>query len=175
MKKFIIILILALLSIPVFADDTPGIYKEELFTYGGFPEAQANGPEFKILVNMGYAVGYSEKFKNPLWAVYRLGNKKTDSVQEWERPWAFFTDDRTDSKVSHDDYTSSGYDRGHMIPNFAMLEQYGQMAQLETYLMSNICPQKKELNRWIWVNLESKIHEELSQDDTETNRFGIFM
>ncbi len=170
MKKIIPVFFLMLLVIPVFANDIPGIHKEKLFTYGGFPIAQTNGPEFKILINTGYAVGYSETLKNPLWAVYRLGNKKTESVQEWERPWTFFVDERTDSKVTHKDYESSGYDRGHMIPNFAMLEQYGQMAQLETYLMSNICPQTVALNRGIWKRLEAKIRDEISQDDTENKQ-----
>ena len=169
MKRFIITSILLILTIPAFANDIPGIHKEDLFAYGGFPETQTDGPEFNILINTGYAVGYSEEFKNPLWAVYRLGNKKTESIQEWERPWTFYVDTRTDSKVTHDDYTSSGYDRGHMIPNFAMMEQYGQMAQLETYLMSNICPQTPALNRGIWKSLEGKIRDKISQDDT-TNK-----
>lgn len=98
-----------------------------------------------------------------------MGNKKTESIQEWERPWSFSVDTRTDSKVTHEDYTSSGYDRGYMIPNFAMMEQYGQMAQLETYLMSNICPQTPALNRGIWKSLEGKIRDKISQDDT-TNK-----
>jgi len=36
-----------------------------------------------------------------------LGNKKTESIQEWERPWSFYVDTRTDSKVTHDDYNQS--------------------------------------------------------------------
>lgn len=169
MKKIIFIALLLMISIPAFANDIPGIHKKKLFTYGGFPISTNIRSDFKILINTGYAVGYSESLKNPLWAVYRLGNKKTESVQEWERPWTFFVDDRTDSKVSHNDYTSSGYDRGHMIPNFAMMEQYGQMAQLETYLMSNICPQTPALNRGIWKSLEGKLRDKISQDDT-TNK-----
>ena len=168
MKKFILFIAILLFSTtPSFAEGIPNIYRAKLFTYGGFPIAQDNGPDFKILINTGYAVGYSETLKNPLWAVYRLGNKKTEFVQKWERPWTFFVDDRTDSKVAHDDYTSSGYDRGHMVPNASILEQYGQMAQLETYLMSNICPQKPSLNRGIWMHLEGKIRDEISQDDTK--------
>jgi endonuclease G len=170
MKKFIILSMILLFNITLsFANDIPNIHRTELFTYGGLPVAQNVRSDFKILVNTGYAVGYSEGLKNPLWAVYRLGNKKTKSIQKWVRPWTFYVDTRTDSKVTHEDYTSSGYDRGHMIPNFAMMEQYGQMAQLETYLMSNICPQKPTLNRGIWKHLEGKIRDEISQDDT-TNK-----
>ena len=132
------------------------------------PFKSDGGPDFKVLVNVTYAVGYSEDLKNPVWVVYRLGNMKTDfSVPKWERPYDFRVDLRTTSKVTHDDYTSSGYDRGHMAPNAAMLAQYGQMAQLETYLMTNICPQKPSLNQGIWRRLETEAREKISQDDED--------
>lgn len=175
-KKIITLLLLLSLPFVCFASDIPDLYRTQLFTYGGLPIAQQNGPQFKILVNIGYAVGYSEDLKNPLWAVYRLGNKKTDSVQEWERPWNFVVDIRTDSKVTHEDYESSGYDRGHMVPNAAILEQYGQMAQLETFLISNVCPQTPGLNRGIWETLEAKIKDEISQDDTTNKQVhGVYV
>lgn len=137
-----------------------------LYSYGGIPQFENISTDNKVLVNYAYTVGYSEKYKNPFWVIYRLGNMKTDySVPKWERPYDFRIDLRTDSKVSHDDYTGSGFDRGHMAPNAAMLAQYGQMAQLETYLLSNICPQTPSLNRGIWQRLEAKIRDELSQDD----------
>lgn len=88
-------------------------------------------------------------------------------IPKYERPYSFYIDNRTESKVSHDDYTGSGYDRGHMAPNSAILLNYGQMAQLETFLMSNITPQTSELNRNIWEKLERKAREEISQDDTK--------
>ncbi len=169
MRRYLVLFFTLICFSSAYANDIPDLYRTQLFTYGGLPISQETGPQFKILVNIGYAVGYSEELKNPLWAVYRLGNKMNDSVQQWERPWTFFVDVRTDSKVTHEDYESSGYDRGHMVPNAAILEQYGQMAQLETFLMSNICPQKKELNRGIWMQLEGKIRDEISQDDT-TNK-----
>ncbi len=91
---------------------------------------------------------------------------KTDiSVPKWERPFRFEIDIRTDAKVNHDDYTGTGYDRGHMAPNAALLAQYGQIAQLETYLMSNICPQTGSLNRGIWAKLETQARNVISQDD----------
>lgn len=176
MRRYLILFFTLICISSAFANDIPDLYRTQLFTYGGLPIAQETGPQFKILVNIGYAVGYSEDLKNPLWAVYRLGNKKTDFVQEWERPWTFVVDIRTDSKVTHEDYESSGYDRGHMAPNAAILEQYGQMAQLETYLISNICPQTRRLNRGIWETLEAKIKDEISQDDTTNKQVhGVYV
>jgi endonuclease G len=41
-----------------------------------------------------------------------------------------------------------------MAPNHAIVSRYGEEAQLETFLMSNIVPQRKELNRYVWKDIE---------------------
>ena len=53
-------------------------------------------------------------------------------------------------------YTGTGYDRGHMAPNYAIGTRYGHEAQRETFLMSNITPQSPNLNRIWWRLLEEK-------------------
>lgn len=146
-----------------------------LFTYGGLPQ-NAQGSEIKILVNSAYAVGYSDDLKNPVWAVYRLGNPKgTGANQRWERTRSFAVDPRTDAKVDHEDYTGSGFDRGHMVPNASILNQYGQMAQLETFLMSNICPQKPAMNRTIWADLEEEARRIASIDKNNKEVHDVFV
>lgn len=141
-------------------------YRLSLFTEGGAPA----GGNVTILVNSAYAVGYSEDLKVPLWAVYRLGNKRADTIPKWERPPRFEVDYRTTARISHEDYVRNydgvTWDRGHMVPNAAMEHQYGQLAQLETYLMSNIIPQTSQLNQGLWQDLEEEIREKISQDDT---------
>src|SRR5699024_5993312 len=76
------------------------------------------------------------------------------------------TDYRTESKVDHDAYTRSGYHRGHLAPSATILSQFGQVGQLETYLMTNISPQSPSLNQGLWAELERLERESLSQDDT---------
>lgn len=153
------------LFVAVFAQED---HRIGLFTEGGAPRSST---PVKVLVNSGYAVGYSEDLKVPLWAVYRLGNKRTDTIPKWERPSRFEVDTRTTARVSHDDYVRNfdgvTWDRGHMVPNAAMEHQYGQLAQLETYLMSNIIPQTSLLNQGLWQDLEEEIRERISQDDTD--------
>lgn len=145
------------------ADD----YRVGLFTEGGAPEGPAN---ITVLANTGYAVGYSEDLKCPLWVVYRMGNRKSGDSVKWERPDRFEVDLRTQARVKHEDYVRTWdgvtWDRGHMAPNSAMEGQYGQIAQLETYLMSNIIPQTSQLNQGLWMNLEGEIRDVISQDDT---------
>jgi len=121
--------------------------------YGGCPIVSGD----LILVNEAYSVGYSENLKNPLWVCYSIF-EVTDPVGH-ERPSRFSVDFRTSSQATHDAYTNSGYDRGHMAPNAAIDYCYGRSAQLETFLMSNICPQTPTLNRGIWATLEEQARE----------------
>ena len=137
------------------AEDTEGA---DQYTYSGVPISTR---PLKILENDAYIVGYDEEMKNPAWVAYKLvdvpGGKTAD------RPSGFATDTRTRSRVNHGDYTNSGYDRGHMAPNYAVGVVYGQEAQMETFLMSNIVPQTPELNRGPWKDLEQLIAKEYLQ------------
>ena len=119
------------------------------YAYAGLPRS---AQPVKVLRNIGYIVGYSEARENPLWIAYRVfrvGNAVSD-----KRPDNFSVDGRTSARVRPDAYTRSGYDRGHMAPNYAINTRYGPRAQLQTFLMSNICPQKPNLNRYAWKELE---------------------
>lgn len=141
------------------------IHKIDLLTYGGLPD----GKDVNVLFNQAYIVGYSDEMRNPLWVVYRAGNfngeREEQPVSKFERPFNFQIDRRTTAQVSSDDYIRSGFDRGHLAPNALILEQYGQMAQLETFLMSNVIPQRPALNQRIWLDLENEVRLKLSQQD----------
>jgi endonuclease G len=106
------------------------------------------------LYNIGYQVGYSENFKDPLWVFYILNG--SNSVNEFlTRPKsAFHVDVRTVARVESKDYIGTHYDRGHMAPSFSIGKFYGREAQLETFLLSNICPQKHLSNDGIWNSIE---------------------
>jgi len=111
----------------------------------------------KHLDRIGYVVGYDEQRKNPAWVFYHLALIEKKPAGTSKRPSKFNTDKTTEAKVSHKDYTHSGYDRGHMAPNYGISTRYGREAQIETFLMSNIVPQKPNLNRGVWRELEMKV------------------
>jgi endonuclease G len=119
------------------------------YAYAGFPRSKKR---LKILKNQGYVVGYSEKLRDPIWVAYRVFDVK--KLESGKRPSRFRVDSRTRSKVSHDDYTGSGFDRGHMAPNYAIATRFGTEGQRETFLMSNIIPQTPKVNQQIWRELE---------------------
>ena len=122
------------------------------YTFAGMP---SGGHRLNVLKNDGYIVGYDEARQNPAWVAYLLEYEaNADTVK---RPHGFKTDLRTSAKVAHQDYTNTGYDRGHMAPNYAIGRSHGAKAQIETFLMSNIVPQMPELNRGPWKELEQRI------------------
>lgn len=124
--------------------------------YGGMPRPAGFSHGIRVLHNRGYAAGYCEALENPAWVAYRVGDVKNLPTPT-PRPESFETDLRTAARVEPSAYTNSGYDRGHLAPNYAITTRYGEAAQRETFLMSNVVPQRHALNAGVWKELEMKI------------------
>ena len=137
------------------------------FVLGGIPNNNDATHPVIVLLNEAYAVGYSENRQNPLWSAYHVdktsimdGKRTTSLRSRHDRPDFFYTDSRTVAKVPGGK-TFPGFDRGHMTPNNAIQQEFGRLAQLETFLMSNISPQVGALNSGVWRTLEHAITAEL--------------
>lgn len=134
--------------------------------YAGKPQEINYPNNLTILQNQGFIIAYDQKRLNPAWVAYNLFEVSPDTVSP-KRPSSFREDERLRIQVSHRDYSHSGYDRGHMAPNYAIATRYGRQAQLQTFLMSNIAPQKHTLNAGIWEKLEKKIANDYANNLTE--------
>ena len=108
--------------------------------------------EKEIIINRtGYTLSYNQYYKNPNWVAWELTREETKG--ETERYDKFLPDpDLPEPRVVHKDYTKSGYDRGHMAPAADM--KWSKQAMIESFYMSNICPQVGNLNRGDWNDLE---------------------
>ena len=102
----------------------------------------------------GFTVCYSPELRHPLWVAVKVHNGKRQ--EQTSRP-SFKKDSHATNSPSPNDYAKTGYDRGHMAPNRAITTCYGRAAQRETFLLSNICPQKPGLNRGPWRKMEHMI------------------
>ena len=122
------------------------------FTFAGVP---IGAKPVKLLSNRAYMVGYDETMRNPAWVAYYLESGEGSATSE--RPETFNADRRTRARVGHYDYSNTGYDRGHMAPNYAIDTVFGEGAQKETFLMSNIVPQRPELNQGPWKEFEQVV------------------
>lgn len=110
--------------------------------------------DITVLDRGEFRIGWSKSLRHPVWAAYHVTRDAAYAVGE--RP-DFRKDPSVASSPAAGDYAKSGYDRGHMAPNYAITSRYGLTAQKATFLMTNIAPQRPSLNRAIWRDLEHRI------------------
>lgn len=115
------------------------------------------GPSDQIVEREGYALGYSRKYKQPLWVSYRL-TKDEVLTNVINRTNNFCPDPCIEGgSALTEDYWNSGYDRGHLAPAADM--HWSTNTMLESFYMSNMSPQTPELNRRTWMYLESFVRD----------------
>lgn len=100
----------------------------------------------------GFFVNFNPENKTPNYVVWTLYGDETTGASS--RSNKFWTDDDVDGCPSTKDYTKSGFDRGHMCP--AGEQKWSDSAMHDSFVMTNICPQKHELNSGAWKTLEEK-------------------
>lgn len=85
-----------------------------------------------------YSLEYSYKYKHSYWIAYRFDNTTGGNVGCNE---AYKPDPELPSQYAakHNDYTNSGYTRGHLCASSD--RQYSKEANQQTFYMSNISPQ----------------------------------
>jgi endonuclease G len=106
----------------------------------------------QIVRHKYYTMSYNEEYEQPEWVAYellkdRLYKKSVGRTDDFRPDRAVKTGSATLS-----DYRRSGYDRGHLVPAGDMGFDYTAMS--ETFLMSNMSPQKRNFNGGIWRELE---------------------
>lgn len=106
-----------------------------------------------LIVRSQYVLSYNKDLNIPNWVSWELhsdwfgdvdrytGNFITDTTL----PIAFY-------RVTHSDYTNSGYDRGHLVRSEERTKTIED--NKSTFILTNIIPQTPDLNRGVWLNLE---------------------
>jgi len=134
-------------------------------TFAGLPRRTGEPApnDIRVIDRGEFIIGWSDSLHHPVWCAYHV--TKDRLYEDGKRP-SFLIDKSVPSAPRPDSYTKSGYDRGHMVPNHAIVSRYGTSAQRKTFLMSNIAPQSPALNRGVWRNIEHRIA------DLWTARYG---
>ena len=111
----------------------------------------------QMLFNREYVVGYSYLFKQARFTMELIDpeNKRV----EIDRIESFRPDFRIPEQFRADlaDFEGSGHDRGHLVASAD--RRATAIKNSETFLLSNISPQKPGFNRGIWKRLEIKVRE----------------
>lgn len=123
------------------------------------PESRYGIPTSDLLLfNRQYIVRYSYLFRQPRWAMQVVDeNTKHHEEDDFDRLDNFREDLRIPEKFRStlDDYKGSGFDRGHLINSAD--RKSSKIINSETFLLSNMSPQKPKFNRAIWLELESAV------------------
>lgn len=119
--------------------------------------ALKSGKTEQIVKHEGYTVSFNPDYKIANWVAYEL---TVDEVKRnsTKRSDNFSVDpDVKGGTAQNSDYIRSGYDKGHLAPAGDM--KWSGRAMRESFYFSNIAPQKPDLNRKIWKDLEERIRE----------------
>lgn len=108
----------------------------------------------QVIRHEGYTVSYNSEYRIANWVAYELTASEAKS-KKTERSNKFVPDPMVKgATATNEDYSRTGYDRGHLAPAGDM--KWSAKAMRESFYLSNICPQKPKLNRGIWKELEEQ-------------------
>lgn len=107
-------------------------------------------PNTKVLCNSFYAIVYDDANNANVFST-EVAQARAVKVP---RKDDFRGDKRIADTPVPEDYTNSGYDRGHMVPA-ANADDPIEMS--DTFLMTNMTPQLPSVNRIAWKNLEERV------------------
>lgn len=106
-----------------------------------------------ILKRSSYTLSFNKETNIPNWVAWQLDKKKlTEQVSRKGFNFRPDPDIAKSKAVVTQDYAHSGYDRGHMCP--AGDSRWDGQAMMESFYMTNICPQHPNLNGGDWHELE---------------------
>ncbi|MFN3876120.1 MAG: DNA/RNA non-specific endonuclease, partial [Flavobacteriales bacterium] len=108
-------------------------------------------PKEEVVVHAGHMLVYDERHEQAKWVAHiAVPELITGNLARID---SFLPDPkvRTGTAVTAD-YWNSGFDRGHLVPSADM--RWNIDALRATYYYSNVCPQRPELNRGAWAELE---------------------
>ena len=124
--------------------DLPSLRRETRY---GMPAAD------QVMFNRHYVLGYSYYFRQAKWAL-EIVSPDNPAVGRADN---FRPDYRVPEMFRADlaDYLRSGYNRGHLVASANKLET--DIQNSETFLLSNMSPQKPKFNQDIWRELEGAV------------------
>lgn len=141
MKKFIVALFFFLLPFSAYASDC-----DQFFPNG----KEIVVPDTRVLCNSFFVSVFNTKINGVVFS----SEVAQARIAKVERSNDFRADKRIEHSPTPEDYTNSGYDRGHMVPA-ADADDPKEMS--DTFLMTNMTPQLPSVNRVAWKNLEDRV------------------
>lgn len=159
MKKILYIILLALAVYfwieqqnDTYATDSTEITEQILESDDMALELPKTSAHDVILRYSAITVNYDTEHLIPSWVAYELTAEETDG--DAQRASGFSMDlNYKGRQAMREDYSNSGWDKGHMAPAADM--KWSQTAMYESFYLVNVCPQDHSLNSGPWLRLEN--------------------
>lgn len=116
-----------------------------------------------VVFHSAIALCFDEEHKQAKWVSHIITPDIIDG--KTGRTNDFRIDTLVKNCPSKDDYWNSGYDRGHLAPSADF--KWSKKALSESYFYSNMSPQKPELNRERWAELEGNIRQYVTANNEQ--------
>ncbi len=122
--------------------------------------------KLELLDHKYYVVGYNKKHKQAAYVAYLLTAEMVQENDNVSRKGVGFKKDYllSDNYATKQDYTNSGYVRGHLCPSKDMCWSFASMK--ETFYMSNVSPQYQSFNDGLWKKLEGRVRQWAVENDS---------
>ena len=118
---------------------------------GGAWDLPAYNATEDIVQHMGYTASYNHTTLIPDWVAWELTAEEVCDIYDYQ--CSFSRDPDVEyPKASREDYSRTGWDKGHMAPRADM--KWNAQALEESYYFTNICPQDHEMNGGAWRKIE---------------------
>jgi endonuclease G, mitochondrial len=110
-----------------------------------------------IVTRDGYVLEHSSADKIPLWVAELVEQSQLTGAAKRRDTFAPDPLLKQGTRAELSDCKRSGFDRGHQAP--AGNQTVDQRLKNETFFLSNMAPQKPQLNQQIWAALEDRTRE----------------
>lgn len=105
----------------------------------------------------GFTVSYNHSTLVPDWVAYELLDSELNGAYNTKSSNFSRDTNLKGRQASREDYSRSGWDRGHMAPKADM--RWSSAAYWQSHYFTNICPQNHKLNAGDWNQLERKVRD----------------
>ena len=139
------------------------IYKSEMLEGGDFfipPGERMFLPALssgQLIHHNYYSLEYMEEWEQARWVCYSLTRESIRRPNVPRFDWFMADDKVSSSSAEYADYYDRDYTRGHLAPAGDMA--FNALAMKESFVMSNISPQRSNFNDGIWNELEQSVRD----------------
>jgi len=134
-------------------------------TMGNPSDADGSQTNNYLMTKPEFSLSYSRSRGTPNWVSWHLADEWVGTLTRVD---TFRPDPEVDPswyRVLASDYFSSGFDRGHMVPNADRDKETSIPINQATFLMTNMIPQAPDNNQGPWADLENDLRLLLGSDE----------